>query len=97
MDGARSGIGGNAEAIYAGNRTDAGSGLAINVRNDRSSVVGTGNITDAGSSFGGDVGDDGSAARDDGLATRDDGSAIDNDRLVTGIGKRMDVDNRSDV
>ncbi len=101
VDSAGSSIEGDAKTT-AGNRTDAGSGLGGDARDNGSAVVDAGNRTDVGLALGGDVEEDGSvvvddglaardnrlAARDDRLAVGDDGLAVDNDRSAAGIDKK---------
>lgn len=67
-------------------------------------VIDAGNRTDTGLGFERNVEDDGLAivdnkwvTKDDELAIRNNKLAIDNDKSAAGIGKKIDVDDRSDI
>ncbi len=102
MDGAGFGIGGDAEATCAGNRTEAGSGLGGGTEDDESAVVGARSRTDAGSGLGRDARDNGSAVVGTGNRTGagsglggdagDDRSAIVSAGNRTGAGSALGED-----
>lgn len=83
--------------VGAESRIDTWLGLKRDVGDDRLAVMGAGNKMGAETAFRGDVGDDRLVVVDDGLAIGDDRSAVDNDKLAAGIGKRIDVDNESEI
>ncbi len=92
VDGAGSGIEGDAKATCAGNKTDAGSGLGGDTEDDGSVIVGVGSRTYAKSGLGGDARDDGlavvGAENRTGAESGPRGDAGDNGSAVISAGNR---------